>query len=70
MSWIYTPESSIVAGFEYVACDRALIVEFNHGGRFRFEGVPEDVFERMRASPSKAQFVAQNVKDVFRETRV
>jgi hypothetical protein len=70
MSWIHTPESSIMGGFEYLENDRALIVAFNHGGRFRFEGVPEDVFERLRVAPSKMQFLAQHIKGVFRESPV
>jgi hypothetical protein len=70
MSWIATPQSSNVAGFDYV-CDRQiLVVEFKKGGRYHYFDVPVSVFEQMKAAASKGQFLAQNVKNVYRYARV
>jgi hypothetical protein len=70
MSWIATPESSNIAGFDYVKERQMLIVEFANGGRYNYYDVPEVVFERMKAAPSKGQFHAQNVKGIYRYARV
>ncbi len=70
MSWIATPDSSTIAGFDYVMERQVLIVEFVNGGRYNYYDVPEVVFERMKAAPSKGQFLAQNVKGVYRYARV
>lgn len=70
MSWIATPESSNIAGFDYNKETQVLTVEFTNGGRYNYFDVPETVFERMKAASSKGQFLAQNVKNVYRYARV
>ncbi len=70
MSWIATPESSTIAGFDYVKERQVLIVEFKNGARYNYYDVPEITFERMKAASSKGQFLAQNVKGVYRYARV
>lgn len=69
MSWISTPESSNIAGFDYIPERKLLIVEFKNGGRYNYYDVPQAVFERMKAAPSKGQFLAQNVKGAYRYAR-
>jgi hypothetical protein len=69
MSWIATPESSTIAAFDYVEERKMLIVEFKNGGRYNYYDVPETIFERMKAAPSKGQFLAQNVKGIYRYAR-
>jgi hypothetical protein len=69
MSWIATPESSNIAGFDYIKERKLLIVEFKNGGRYNYYDVPQAVFERMKAAPSKGQFLAQNVKGAYRYAR-
>lgn len=70
MSWIATPESSNIAGFDYDPDQQVLIVEFINGGRYNYYDVPESVFEEMQAATSKGQYLARNVKNVFRYARV
>ena len=70
MTWIATPESSTIAGFDYDKDKLALTVEFKNGGRYNYFDVPEVVFERMKAAQSKGQFLAQNIKNVYRYARV
>ncbi len=69
MSWVETPESSTMTGFEYVNETRTLMVEFKTGGRYNYFDVPETVFERMKAAPSKGQFLAENIKGNYRYAR-
>lgn len=70
MSWIATPDSSNIAGFDYVPTQRVLIVEFKNGVRYNYYDVPEFMFERMKVASSKGQFLAQNIKNTFRYARV
>jgi len=69
MSWIATPESSTIAGFDYNETTQILAVEFKNGGRYNYYDVPAVVFERMKAAPSKGQFLAQNIKNIYRYAR-
>lgn len=69
MSWIATPESSNITGFGYVKERQMLTVDFKNGTRYNYYDVPEVVFERMKAAPSKGQFLAQNIKSVYRYAR-
>lgn len=70
MSWIATPESSNLAGFEYSKESQVLTVEFKNGGRYNYYDVPEVVFEQMKAASSRGQFLAQNIKSKYRYARV
>lgn len=70
MSWITTPDSSTIAGFDYNKLTRVLTVEFRSGVRYNYYDVPEVLFENMRTAPSKGRFHAQNIKNVFRYARV
>lgn len=70
MAWIATPESSNIAGFDYVEDRQVLIVEFKNGGRYNYFDVPVTVFERMKAAASKGRFHAQDVKGKYRYARV
>jgi hypothetical protein len=70
VTWISTPESSNLAGFDYVKDRQVLVVEFKNGGRYNYFDVPEVVFEQMKVATSKGQFLAQNVKNIYRYARV
>ncbi len=70
MSWIETPESSNVARFQYDADSRILTVEFKNGTMYRYFDIPSIVFEQMKSASSKGQFLAQNIKGIYRYARV
>jgi hypothetical protein len=70
MTWIATPQSSNIAGFDYDKDRQVLTVEFKNGGRYNYYEVPETVFDGMKAASSKGQFLAQNVKSIYRYARV
>lgn len=69
MSWIATPDSSNIAGFEYVKERQMLTVEFRNSTRYNYYDVPEHVVERMKSASSKGQFLAQNIKGAYRYAR-
>lgn len=69
MSWIATPESSNLAGFDYVKERQVLVVEFKNGGRYNYYDVPEVLYDQMKAASSKGQFLAQNIKGKYRYAR-
>ena len=70
MSWIPTPDSSNINGFDYITETHVLIIEFKNGGRYNYYDVPEIIYERMKVAPSKGQFLAQNIKNTYRYARV
>lgn len=70
MSWIATPESSNIAGFDYDERTKIMTVGFKNGGRYRYYDVPSAVFDGMKKASSKGQFLAQNVKGAYRYARV
>ena len=70
MNWIETPESSNIARYRYNADTQVLTVEFNNGGTYDYYDVPEMVFNQMGEAESKGQFLAQNIKGVYRYARV
>jgi hypothetical protein len=70
MTWIATPGSSNIAGFDYVKETRVLTVEFKNGGRYNYYDVPDVVYEGMKGATSYGQFLAQNIKGKYRYARV
>lgn len=69
MEWIETPESSNIVRFGYDGQSMIMCVEFKSGGTYNYFDIPEVVFEQMRNSPSKGQFLAQQIKGVYRFAR-
>lgn len=69
MTWINTPESSNIARFDYDIDSHVLTVEFKNGATYNYYDVPKIVFDQMKAASSKGQFLAQNVKGVYRYAR-
>lgn len=70
MSWIATPQSSNLAGYDYSTEMQVLTVEFKHGGRYNYYDVPPTIFDQMNAASSKGQFLAQHVKNIYRYAKV
>ena len=69
MTWINTPESSNIARFAYDADSHVMTVEFTNGATYNYYDVPNFIFDQMKAASSKGQFLAQNVKGVYRYAR-
>ena len=69
MSWNSTPESSNVSGFDYIEDRQVLVVEFRDGGRYNYYDVPTRIFEGLKGASSKGEFLAKNVKGIYRYAR-
>lgn len=69
MEWIETPESSNIIRFGYDGQSMIMSVEFKSGGTYNYFDITEVVFEQMRNAPSKGQFLAQQIKGVYRYAR-
>lgn len=69
MEWIETPESSNISRIGYDEANRVLKIEFKNGSLYDYFDVPVNVFEGMRNAPSKGQYLAQQVKGIFRYAR-
>lgn len=70
MNWIDTPESSNIMRFCYDEANQVLFVEFKNGGTYQYFDIPNGIFEAMKAASSKGQFLANNIKGVYRYARV
>ena len=70
MTWIETPESSNILRFGYDESSQILTVEFKNGGSYNYFDVPEAAFEQMKAASSRGQFLAKNIKGIYRYARV
>lgn len=70
MDWIDTPESSNITRFAYNGDTQILTVEFHNGSVYEYFGVPDHIFSGMRAAPSKGQYLAQQIKGIYRYARV
>lgn len=70
MNWILTPESSNILQFTYENENQILKVVFKNGSVYDFFDVPEHIFEGMKSSASKGQYLAQQVKGSYRYARV
>lgn len=69
MEWLPTPESSNIARFSYDEANQVLKIEFKNGSIYDYFEVPENVYEGMRNAPSKGQYLAQQIKGIYRYAR-
>jgi hypothetical protein len=69
LEWIECPESSNITRFGHDGENRVLHVEFHSGSVYKYFDVPEPIFEQMKTSGSRGQFLAQNIKGSYRYAR-
>lgn len=69
MNWTDTPESSNIARLAYDESSQVLKVEFKNGSLYDYFDVPSNVFDGLRNAPSKGQYLAQQIKGVYRYAR-
>jgi hypothetical protein len=50
--------------------NNTLYVSFNHGGTYSYSGVPYSVYENLLNAPSKGQYFARNIKNVYPYTKL
>lgn len=68
MEWI-DGQSSNIARFSYDEGREVLIVEFNNGATYEYFDITQNVFENMKAAPSRGAFLAHEIKGRYRYAR-
>ena len=58
--------SSSIRSIGYDAETKILEIEFRRGGTYRYHDVPELVYRRLMASPSKGAFFNSSIAERFR----
>ena len=54
----------------YDADTQALEVQYNNGGVYQYQGVPQDVFDQLMNAASKGTFINQQIKNSYVFVRV
>lgn len=57
--------SSNVEAIGYDPASEELHVQFAESGTYAYEGVPEWVFEELRAAPSKGSYINRMIKGTY-----
>lgn len=70
MEYLATPDSSNISKIGYEKNNSTLEIEFNNGGTYHYYDVPHNVWEAFKGADSKGQFVHQNIKGVYRYSKV
>lgn len=68
--WYETPESSNLQRFGFTEGQDVLSVQFKNGSTYDYYKVPRAVYEEMKASNSKGQFLAHRIKGTFQFSKV
>lgn len=63
-------DSSNIAAIGYDEDSQTLQVEFKNGTLYQYFDVPEMIYEGMAQSPSVGQYLNQQVKGIYRYSRV
>jgi hypothetical protein len=62
--------SSNIASIGYDANSQTLEIEFLNGGVYQYFDVPQHVYEELMNASSHGQYLARNIKGVFRYSKV
>jgi len=62
--------SSNIASIGYDADSQTLEIEFLNGGVYQYFDVPQYVHEELMNASSHGQYLAQNIKGVYRYSKV
>ncbi|MGH8174925.1 MAG: KTSC domain-containing protein, partial [Steroidobacter sp.] len=60
-----TMPSTVIRSFKYDAARKELLIVFQSGRRYIYEGVPEETFEALRSSFSKGEFFNEHIRENF-----
>ena len=65
-----TIESSNLSDAVYDTEAKVLTVTFKKGGKYQYEGVPWDVFTKLRMSPSQGSFFSKEISKTYKFTKL
>jgi hypothetical protein len=57
--------SSVIHSFDYDPQRRELLIVFNSGRRYIYQGVPQETFEGMRAAASRGDYFNTHIRENF-----
>jgi hypothetical protein len=57
--------SSVIAAVEYDSERETLDVEFRHGARYRYAGIPRSVYDELLEAPSKGEFFNERIRGSY-----
>ena len=61
----YHMPSSVIRSFEYDPRRRELLIVFQSGRRYLYQGVPHETFEGLRAADSHGDFFNTHIREQF-----
>ncbi len=62
--------SSNIASIGYDADSQTLEIEFLNGGIYQYFDVPDYVYDELMTAGSHGQYLAQNIKGVYRYSKI
>ena len=62
--------SSNISSVGYEDESHTLEIEFHHGGTYQYYEVPKHVYEELISASSVGQYFAQNIKNIYRYSRI
>lgn len=62
--------SSNIASIGYDADSQTLEIEFLNGGVYQYFDVPQHVYKEIMSANSHGQYLAQNIKGIYRYSKV
>lgn len=65
-----TVSSSNIASIGYDADSQTLEIEFLNGGVYQYFDIPQHMYRGLMQADSHGQFLAQNIKGVYRYSKV
>lgn len=68
IEWVEAQSDAIVR-FGYEEKNQTLFVAFKKAGIYKYYDVPKQVFEDMKAAPSKGTFVAQELRGKYQSAK-
>lgn len=69
MEW-HSVSSSTLERVAYDPSSMTMIIEFNSGTTYQYFDVPEHVFNELLTAASPGQYLAQNIKSLYRYARM
>lgn len=64
------PNSSNLDTYAYTPSDRVLVITFQSGGRYAYNGVPEETVHALVAAESAGKFFAANIRNAYPVTKL
>jgi hypothetical protein len=61
-------DSSVIKSVDYKR--RTMLIEFNSGNKYKYKGIPRNLFDAFKNAPSIGQYFNRYIKDKYQFERV